>query len=539
MSANQGSLFRKPFHSGRTTALGLIVMLAGSMVAPLSVLASVQGEAAKPKVKDSKRPQREEITFRTSVEPQKANPGDTVTFKVFAKLDPEWHIYKYSKTPADSGPKLTSFDLFDTAGLRIEGDWAPSEKPIKIKDEQYPDLDSVEYHENFVEWTIKLEVPKDAKPGKKVLRCQIGYMICKSGKGGICSIPGQWTLEDAVLEVIARDAKPGGETAAVAAPNLVEKPAEKTEVAKSDPPAESKKPDPAPAVSTSKPAPGPAASTAVAATGNVVEDSIAQGLFSFILLSIGAGLSALVMPCVWPMVPITVNFFVKQGHARNGKTLSLAIVYCGAIIVLFTSIGVLFSLVFGATSLQQLAIKWWFNLAIAVMFLGFGLSLLGLFEIGLPNFLLNASAKQESRGGLIGVMFMAVTLTITSFTCTFPVVGGLIVMASTGKFFYPVIGLATFSTVLALPFFLLSLAPGLLAKLPKSGDWMNAVKVVGGLVEIGAAFKFLNNFEIGLGVTPDDAWTGAYTVLTAWIVLAFVCGLYLWVCSAPTTITRL
>ena len=124
-------------------------------------------------------------------------------------------------------------------------------------------------------------------------------------------------------------------------------------------------------------------------------------------------------------------------------------------------------------------------------------------------------------------MFMALTLTITSFTCTFPVVGGLIVMAAKGQFFYPIIGLATFSTVLALPFFLLALSPGLLSRMPQSGDWMNAVKVVGGLVEIGAAFKFINTAEIGFGAVPEEAWFDAQVVLSIWVVLAAVCGVYL------------
>ena len=186
-----------------------------------------------------------------------------------------------------------------------------------------------------------------------------------------------------------------------------------------------------------------------------------------------------------------------------------------------------FSFFFSATALQNLANNPWLNLAVAGLFLAFGLSLLGLFEIRLPNFLLNASAKGEGRGGLIGVMFMALTLTITSFTCTFPVVGGLLVMAAGGEFFYPIVGLATFAAVLAFPFFLLALAPGLLSKMPKSGDWMNAVKVVGGLVEIGAALKFLNTAEIGFGAIPEDAWFDAQLVLSAWVGLAAVCGLYL------------
>jgi thiol:disulfide interchange protein DsbD len=226
------------------------------------------------------------------------------------------------------------------------------------------------------------------------------------------------------------------------------------------------------------------------------------------------------------MVPITVNFFVKQGQ-RKGRTTGLAITYCLAIIGVFTTFGVLCSFFFEATALQNLANNAWLNTAVALLFLAFGLSLLGVFEISLPSFLLNASARGENRGGLIGVVFMALTLTITSFTCTFPVVGGLIVMAAKGQFFYPVIGLATFSTVLALPFFLLALSPGLLSRMPKSGDWMNAVKIVGGLIEIGAALKFINTAEIGFGAVPEEAWFNAPVVLSLWVMLAVVCGFYL------------
>ncbi len=122
---------------------------------------------------------------------------------------------------------------------------------------------------------------------------------------------------------------------------------------------------------------------------------------------------------------------------------------------------------------------------------------------------------------------MATTLTITSFTCTFPVVGGLLVLAAGGSYFYPIVGLATFATVVALPFFLLALAPGLLAKMPRSGDWMNSVKVVGGLVELAAAFKFVNTAEIGFHSVPEAAWVDEQTLLTIWVVMALVCGIYL------------
>ena len=263
-----------------------------------------------------------------------------------------------------------------------------------------------------------------------------------------------------------------------------------------------------------------------------VQSEIAQqaerGLIPFLIASALGGLFALVMPCVWPMIPITVNFFVKQGQGPGGrsKATGLAIIYCLSIIAVFTAVGVLFAFFFSAASLQNLANNPWINLLVAGLFVVFGLSLLGLFELRLPSFLLNASAQGESRGGLVGVVFMALTLTITSFTCTFPVVGGLLVMAAGGSFLYPILGLATFAAVVALPFFLLALSPNLIARMPRSGDWMNAVKVVGGLVEIGAALKFVNTAELAF-VTPENAWFDASVVLTSWVVLAAVCGLYL------------
>jgi thiol:disulfide interchange protein len=200
--------------------------------------------------------------------------------------------------------------------------------------------------------------------------------------------------------------------------------------------------------------------------------------------------------------------------------------YCLSIIAVFTAVGVMCSFFFSASSLQTLANNPWLNMFVAALFLLFGLSLLGLFELSLPSYLLNASSRNEGRGGFVGVFFMALTLTITSFTCTFPVVGGLLVMAAGGDFFYPIIGLATFATVLALPFFLLALSPGLISKMPRSGDWMNAVKVVGGLIEIGAALKFINTAELAY-VVPEDAWFDAQVILTCWIALSLVCGLYL------------
>ena len=478
---------------GTLAVSALLVGLITSQPRP----AWAEGEA-KPAVKDSKpffKPKG--VTMTTSVTPKEATAGDTVTFQIHAKLLPGWHIYKYAKQDPDDGPRATKFDLFDTAGLKVVGDWTASKDPI-LKPEPAFDNKVLQYYEDEVTWSIKLQVPTGTAPGKKALRVQAGYQICDPHT---CSTPGQWTLPAAELTVL-----PGGAAAAAGA-------------------AEPTKPVETGATRTE--APAPAATPAQPAVQSEVAQKAQQGIVPFLLFSALGGLLALVMPCVWPMVPITVNFFVKQGHSQKGKsTVGLAVTYCLAIIGVFTTFGVLCAFFFSASSLQRLANNPWLNFAVAGLFIAFGLSLLGLFEIRLPNFLLNASAQGESRGGLIGVMFMALTLTITSFTCTFPVVGGLLVMAAGGEFFYPIIGLATFSAVLALPFFLLALAPSLLSKMPKSGDWMNAVKVIGGLVEIGAAFKFLNTAELAFS-TPENAWFDAQVVLSIWVVLTAVCGIYL------------
>lgn len=160
-------------------------------------------DAPKPAKKDTalalKPPQ---ATLTTSVEPAEAKPGETVSFKVTAKLDAGFHVYKYSKENVD-GPVPTSFDFFDRAGLETDGDWKASAEPEKHKDPNFPDLATVEYHEDEVTWTIKLKVPASAAAGKKTLRCQAHYMICDEKT---CSVPGRWTLPDAELTITSGEA---------------------------------------------------------------------------------------------------------------------------------------------------------------------------------------------------------------------------------------------------------------------------------------------------------------------------------------------
>jgi thiol:disulfide interchange protein DsbD len=455
---------------------------------------------AAPKHKDSRDSLKpvEEVAIKAMVEPATARPGDTVTYKIQVTLDEPWHIYTYGKGSVQVVGVPTRFDFFNTGGLEAGSTWTPDKKPTL-------DKQRVACHTGTVTWSIPVQIPADAASGDRTLQSQIHFQICN---GKSCKTPTYWTVPATTLKVEGK-----GDGAALVPAALIGGLLVGFQDGAATTPAQA-------AAAESPKAAKPAAPGSA-------QESIEQGLVPFLLWSAAGGFFALLMPCVWPMVPVTVNFFVKRGQSKNGSTTGLAVTYCLAIIGIFTLVGLLFAVFVGATSLSKLGNNPWINGVIAAVLIAFGLSLLGFFEIRLPSFLLNASAKGESRGGVVGVIFMALTLTITSFTCTFPVVGGLMVMASKGSYLYPILGMVAFSTVLALPFFLLALVPGMLAKMPRSGDWMNAVKVVGGLVEIGAAFKFINTAEIGFGSTPQSAWIDSQVILAIWAVLALVCGIYL------------
>jgi thiol:disulfide interchange protein len=481
-------------------------LAASPTVDPAVKPAAAEGGARQPKAKDNRPNLRpKQATLFATLSTKEAKPGDVVTYSVTARLAPGWHIYKYSNEEIEAGPAFTKFDFFDLGGLTPVGDWTSSKPPIKKKDTAFPNLDILEFFEEEVTWSIQLKVSPDVMPGTTSLACQVTYQICDAKS---CQRPTRWSMDPVSLNILSFGPGQVVQTPAVAATT---------------------KADPVVAASpvASAPVAEPVAAPSEEKVRNDGQKKADVGLLAFLLWSAGGGLAALVMPCVWPMIPITVNFFVKQGQKKGGRTTPLALAYCFAIIGIFTGMGVLFSAFFGASSIAKLANSPWLNFGVAALFIVFGLSLLGLFELRLPNFVLNASAQGESRGGLVGVMFMALTLTITSFTCTFPVVGALVVMAAGGDYFYPTVGLLTFSTVLALPFLLLALSPGLLSKMPRSGDWMNSVKVIGGLIEIGAAAKFINTAEVSLGTIPSDAWFNAPTVLAILVVLAAVCGIYL------------
>ena len=258
-------------------------------------------------------------------------------------------------------------------------------------------------------------------------------------------------------------------------------------------------------------------------TKDILQESIDSGFISFIMLSFGMGLLALLTPCVFPMIPITVSFFTKQGEKENNNPLKSAIIYALGIIVIFTSLGLILAITLGASGANQIASNAYVNLFIALLFVFFALSLFGFYEIQAPASLRQFSLQNEQKAGVAGILFMALTFTLTSFTCTVQFVGLLLVAASQGSYLWPIIGMIIFSFAFSLPFFFLALFPQYLSKLPKSGQWMNSIKVTMGFLEIGAAMKFFSNVDLVWGI-------GFFTynvVLISWAIISLLTGLYL------------
>ena len=256
---------------------------------------------------------------------------------------------------------------------------------------------------------------------------------------------------------------------------------------------------------------------------NVMRHSSGQTLWIFILISVLAGLAATLTPCVFPMIPMTVSFFMQKSKNR-GKTIRNGIFFGFSIILIFTLLGAFFSFgVFGPNIGSILSTHWIPNLLFFALFLIFSISFFGAFEIVLPNSIANKTDIKAERGGLLGIFFMALTTVIISFSCIGPFVGALIIEAIQGGGMRPLTGMFFFGLAFATPFTLLAILPSALNKLPKSGAWLNAVKVVFAFILLPFSLKFLSNIDqvYGLGILNREIY------LSIWIVIFFLLGLYL------------
>ncbi|MFQ6606520.1 MAG: protein-disulfide reductase DsbD family protein [Fidelibacterota bacterium] len=403
---------------------------------------------------------------------QPARTGEVVDVVLTAEMDQEWHLY--AVYDAGEGPISTSISV---SGEIVEQQGAVQEPPpVESYDEGFGT--NTRYHIGTTQFTIPVKLKPHLAPGTYQLKTKILFQVCNAS---LCYPPKE---EVVTVPVVIEAGAPRPD---------------RTEMAS-------------------------ATTDVFDRSGNIdLQAAINKGFWSFILLSLSMGFLALLTPCVFPMIPITVSFFTHQGEMGVDRPVRQAGIYVAGIIATFSLLGFLLAATLGAAGANQLAANPLVNLFLGGLFVFFALSLFGMYEIQVPEKLRQLSLKQEKRGGVIGTLFMAVTFTLTSFTCTVQFMGLLLVAAAQGQWFWPAVGMIIFSAAFATPFFFLALFPQYLSKLPKSGSWLNSVKVVMGFLELAAAFKFFSNSDI--------VWQWGFfsqkMVLASWAGIMIFTGIYL------------
>lgn len=261
------------------------------------------------------------------------------------------------------------------------------------------------------------------------------------------------------------------------------------------------------------------------ATTEGIEAAKEKGLLAFFLFSFAAGLLALLTPCVWPMIPITVSYFTKKSEEGPGAVMKYAIAYCLGIIGTFVGLGLIITAIFGASGIQKLAASPIANTFLAVLFIALALNLFGVFEIQIPTKFVNKVQGKSKTAGFAAPILLGFVFSLTTFTCTVPFVGTILVGSSAGgSQLYPIVGMLGFSLAFALPFFLLALIPNALKKMPKSGNWLNSVKTYMGFLELAAALKFVSNIDV---IVNDPLWLPFEAFGAVWFAIFAVAAMYL------------
>jgi thiol:disulfide interchange protein DsbD len=417
-------------------------------------------------------------TFETRIEPASAYPGEHVRLLVTAKIARGWHIY--SLVPqGEFAPPPTALTV-QADGLTVLA--PPYEtNPVEKRDVVF-DM-NLAYHPDTARFYQNLQVPPDRPLGPAAVSGEIRYQVCNDR---LCTPPRKETLR-ASLGVSPGPVRPAYANM-LRTIDFVD------------------------------------SGGKFRLNADSLESALSGGLWGFLLLAAGFGALALLTPCVFPMIPVTVSFFTSAG-AGGKRSLKLPLLFAGGIVGSTTVLGLLLTVLLGAGGVGRFAASPWVNLAVGAFFVAFAFSLLGLFDLSLPSGLVQRVnlASQKTKGP-VGVLLMGVAFTATSFTCTMPFVGTLLVAATQGQVFWPILGMAVYSAVFSLPFFLLALFPQWVIRLRgTSGNWLVQVKVVLGLLELMAALKFVSN--------ADVIWQwGLFTrsvVLALWALLALTTALVL------------
>ena len=435
------------------------------------------------------------VTWQTTVKPETVMPGGRVHVQFQAEISGDWKMYALDES-------LPPQESVLSRPYGVEIDWVDLPDHISNSGSRYQSVPEIGYDPTFdislkffhesARFAEALVVSPEATAESVTVGANLRYQIC-SDELGMCLRP-TTVLLSAHFEINPDCSGEGCTAQDTSFSSLIA--GETDQEVTSGP--------------------------LISATTDF-DASRSSGFWGFLLLALGAGLASLLTPCVFPMIPLTISYFTKHSENRL-KAVKMATLFGGSIVVTFTLIGIVAAIVVGAAGAQRIASNPWVNLFIAAVLIGFALGLLGLYELRLPSRLVNFFDRQSKQhSGIAGVIFMGLTLTLVSFSCTAPFVGGLLAAASGGTWMYPLFGMMVYSGAFALPFIFLAIFPNALASLPGSGSWMNVIKVVLGFVELAAAVKFLSNSDLLWGWGLISRPLGIAFI----VVVFFLTGLYL------------
>ena len=408
------------------------------------------------------------VKWSTSVSRQQAKVGDEIDLIFKATIDKNWYLYS-SEFSCTDGPIKTTFTFLPNAGYKLIG---------KIKA-----INPIDKHDKIFECDVKIfngtgEFLQRIKilSSHPQISGEYEYQVCTEVTGQCVPGSGEFVFDQ--IEVSGK-AENGKEVESKK--NKAEEVALKVDT------------------SFNSGAPKAMAELYGKTKGPVLDRSILEGesslsqksFLGYLLFAFIVGLTSLITPCVFPMIPMTVTFFLKDNQTRS-EGIRKAFIFGLSIIVIYTSAGTLFALLLGTDGLNALATHWAPNLFVFVIFIVFALSFFGLFEINAPHQLVNKVDRQAEKGGLVGIFFMAATLVLVSFSCTVPIVGSVLFLAASGEIIKPVLSMFFYALAFAIPFTLFAIFPEWIKSLPKSGGWLNSVKVTLGFLELALCLKFFS-----------------------------------------------